>query len=132
MFGSVSEWFYKGLVGIRPADDAVGFDHVAIAPYPFVETTHGVDWAKGSYRSVRGTIKCEWRRQGNGFELEVTVPPNVRATVIMPTSDPASVTEQGTPVAKAKGVNSARPVAGGLSLEVGSGSYEFASRVAPR
>ncbi len=44
-------------------------------------------WARARYRSVRGEITSGWRRDGDAFELEVTIPPNARGTVVLPFGD---------------------------------------------
>ena len=59
MFGSVSEWFYKALAGIKPAPDAVGFDKIIIEPQPVGD----LKWVKASYDSVHGKILSEWGRK---------------------------------------------------------------------
>jgi alpha-L-rhamnosidase len=100
MFGSVSEWFYKALVGIRPADDAVGFDRVVIRPSIVGDLT----WARGAYESIRGRVACEWRLADGKLELEVVVPVGVTATVYVPMRPGSQVTESGRPVGGEAGV----------------------------
>ena len=75
MFGSVSEWFYRSLLGINPA--LPGFKKSVIKPQPAGDLT----WAKGSYRSVMGTITSDWKKSGDRFELKVSIPPNTTAEV---------------------------------------------------
>ncbi len=77
MFGSVSEWMMKWLGGIQPAEDAVGFDRIVIAPQP----VEGLDWVKSSYRSIRGQIVSNWKRVGKSVEYTIVIPPNCSATV---------------------------------------------------
>ncbi len=76
-FGDISAWLVNDIVGIRKDDLAPGFGHIIIAPH-FVE---GLDWAKASYKSVRGLIKAGWEKDGDKVNLEVTVPENTTATV---------------------------------------------------
>ncbi len=78
MFGSIDEWFYRSLLGINPA--APGFEKVIIKPQPVGDLT----WAKGSYKSINGSIKSEWQIEQNQFKLEVTIPPNTSAQVYVP------------------------------------------------
>ena len=78
MFGSVSEWFYKAIGGIRPAPDAVGFDKIIIKPQPVED----LKWVKASYNSVRGKIATAWERKDGKFELHVTIPVNASASVV--------------------------------------------------
>ncbi|NLX23099.1 MAG: family 78 glycoside hydrolase catalytic domain [Phycisphaerae bacterium] len=94
MFGSVSEWFYKALAGIRPADDAVGFDRVVIRPSIVGDLT----WARGAYESIRGRVACEWRLADGKLELDVVVPVGATATVYVPVRPGSQVSESGRPV----------------------------------
>ncbi|HJO03110.1 MAG TPA: family 78 glycoside hydrolase catalytic domain [Acidobacteriota bacterium] len=124
MFGSVSEWFYKGIGGIRPCPEAVGFDRFYIEPNP-VGTLR---WAEARYRSARGSIVSDWRVENDELLLEIEVPVNTRAEVRLPTRDPEAVTESGGPASEADGVRSL-PVARdqGARFDLGSGRYRFAA-----
>lgn len=89
MFGSIDEWFYRSLLGINPATP--GFNAITIKPQPAGDLT----WAKGSYRSIKGTITTDWKITGDKFQLSVKIPANTRATVWIPTSNPTGVIEKG-------------------------------------
>ena len=79
MFGSVSQWFFQWLGGIRPAADAVGFDKILIAPQPCGDLT----WATSEYKSCRGLIKSSWKKDQAVFTLKVTIPVGATATVFV-------------------------------------------------
>ena len=81
MFGSVSEWFYKSLLGIQQAEKSVAFSNIVIKPSVVGDLT----WAKGSYHSVRGRISSSWWRFGDDIHLTVEIPANTTATVYLPT-----------------------------------------------
>lgn len=70
--------------GIRPATP--GYGHVIIAPEP-----GELEWARVVYRSVRGQIASAWRREGDELRLEVEIPANVTATVVVPGGETAEV-----------------------------------------
>jgi alpha-L-rhamnosidase len=125
MFGSVSEWFYKGLAGINPAPEAVGFDQIIIKPQP----VNGLDWARASYDSVHGKMISEWQRTGDRFHLHVRVPVGAAATVFLPAHTLEQVTEGGKPLARAPGVQILRSEAGRRVIAIGSGDYQFESRL---
>ena len=124
MFGSVSQWFFNFLGGIRPAADAVGFDKILIAPQPVGD----LQWVKASYQSARGTVVCEWKKSAGLLELRVTVPVGATATVWVPAMDAAGVTEGGKPTAQAEGVKFLRQETSAAVYSVGGGSYVFVSR----
>jgi alpha-L-rhamnosidase len=123
MFGSVSEWFYKALAGIRPAPDAVGFDKIIIQPQPVGD----LKWVRASYNSVRGKIVSEWQRQAGHFELHLLVPVGSSATLVLPAQDRPRITESGKPLERAPGVQFLRMEDGKAILALGSGEYRFVS-----
>lgn len=75
-FGSVSQWYFEYLLGIRPFDP--GFKTIEIEPHVEAAT-----WAKGSYHSMYGPIRCEWNR-GEKLTLTVEIPANTSAIIVIP------------------------------------------------
>ena len=124
-FGAVSEWMFSRLAGIRAA--APGYRRITIAPEspsPISDFEQKpIDWVYASYLSIRGTISVRWKRGGDAFTLEVTIPPNTGATVSLPARNAASVTEGG------KGVKVDSFVNGKASIAVESGTYRFRSEI---
>ena len=125
MFGSVSEWFYKTLAGVRVADDSVGCNHVWIAPKP----TADLSFARGTYDSVRGLIVSDWKRSATQFRLKTTVPIGTTATVILPTRSLKDISEGGKPLNSSEGLHVINETADGVTVEVGSGDYDFVCKM---
>jgi alpha-L-rhamnosidase len=75
-FGTVGQWYYEYLVGIRAL--APGFKRILIEPHP-----SGIEAAEATYHSMYGPIHCAWT-QANGFALQVTIPANATALVKLP------------------------------------------------
>jgi alpha-L-rhamnosidase len=88
-----------------------------------------VTWAKGEYDSIHGRITSSWRLEGTRFLLEVSIPANTSATVVLPAVNASSVTESGKPAKQADGVRFLRLEDGQAWLELESGQYRFASAV---
>ena len=80
MFGSVVAWFYRTLAGIRYDEAEPGMKHIVIAPQP----VGGLIYCSGSYQSLYGPVRSDWRIEADSFELTVEVPANTTATVILP------------------------------------------------
>jgi alpha-L-rhamnosidase len=78
--GSVGEWMYRNILGINPDNENPGYEHFILQPHPGGTLT----WAKGSYNSIRGEIAVSWKIEGNAFILDVEIPANTVATVILP------------------------------------------------
>jgi alpha-L-rhamnosidase len=119
MFGSISEWFYRSLLGINAL--VPGFEKIQIKPQPAGDLT----WAKGSYQSIRGTIQSDWKRDKNDFELRVSIPANATAEVWIPAKENSSITEGGKKLADTNGAKLLRYQDGYAVLETGSGTYDF-------
>jgi alpha-L-rhamnosidase len=119
MFGSVSQWMIERVGGVAVAADAVAGDRVTIAP----SVVGPVRWAKTTYRSPRGPVRCDWRVDDGVLRLNIDVPPGVKALVTVPTPDPSRVTESGLPIADAPGVTPSP--SGPAVFTIESGRYSF-------
>jgi alpha-L-rhamnosidase len=121
--GSCGEYLFGGVGGIRPASP--GYKTILIDPviHP------GLTWARAHYDSIQGRIATAWKLEGKRLALEVTVPANTTATVCVPATDKASVTESGRSIQDAAGVKYLRQEDGKAVFEVGSGTYKFASEI---
>lgn len=75
-FGSVGEFYYQYILGIRP--EKPGFAKLHFAPYPD-ERLGGVS---GSYLSVAGKIESAWRYGTDGCHIRLATP--VEAVVLLP------------------------------------------------
>jgi len=82
MLGHAQSWFYEHLAGIQVDLTRPSPDQITIRPSPVGDVT----WVKASYQSIFGPVACHWQRQLTTFHLELSLPPNVRATVQMPTA----------------------------------------------
>lgn len=127
MLGQINEWFYHDLAGIQPDPAGPGFKRIVIKP----AIVGDLAWVKAAYASPHGRIASAWRREGYRVTLEITIPVNTTATVHVPVSDPAAVTEGGKPAAQARGVRARPAISGYAVFEVGSGSYRFSGTVPP-
>lgn len=121
--GCVGFWFYEALAGIRPDPDAPGFKRFLIQP----SVVGALTCASATHDSMHGRMQSAWRRDGERFTLEISVPANTTASVSVPTRDAESVTESGAPASKADGVTFLRIESGRAIYSVGSGSYSFHS-----
>jgi alpha-L-rhamnosidase len=119
--GSCGEYLFGYVGGIRPFSP--GYQTIAIAPV----VGDGLSWAKTSYQSMQGEIATAWKKEGNSLVLEVTVPANTTARVRVPSGTPEQVTEGGKPLAKVPGIHVLRQESDSVTVEIGSGTYRFAS-----
>ncbi|MDR2848958.1 MAG: glycoside hydrolase family 78 protein [Verrucomicrobiota bacterium] len=121
LIGDLVIWFYETLGGIASDPAQPGFKHIVMRPQPLGDLA----FVKAAHESPYGPVRSEWSRKGGAFDWRIEVPPNTSATVYIPASDPAAVTEGGKPLARAKGVTNLRTEPGAVVLTVGSGAYRF-------
>ena len=76
--GSVVNWLHTTVGGISPLKP--GWRRILVRPVPGGTLT----WAEASLESAYGLIKSRWEIEGNTFKLELEVPPNTKAMVILP------------------------------------------------
>lgn len=80
MLGHLMEWFYSGLGGIYQTENSVAYSNVVIAPKP----VGNIQWVKCSYNSSKGIISSEWIIKENTFILNIEIPGEVSAKIIIP------------------------------------------------
>lgn len=121
LLGDLIVWFYEYVAGIQNRAGRTGFRDIHMQPHLAGELDH----VTASYHSVQGVIKSAWRKQGNTFEWDITIPGNSKALVYIPAKERKQVTESGNNLSKARGVKYVRQENGYIVLEVGSGDYRF-------
>jgi alpha-L-rhamnosidase len=121
MFGSISEWFYKSLLGINAR--APGFTKFDIKPQPAGDLT----WAKGYYDAMVGRIVSDWHTEGVKFYLNVSIPANTKALVYVPSLAKFQVTEKGRPAESSEGLNFKEYMDSYAVYEAVPGNYSFTS-----
>ncbi len=115
MFGSISEWFFRSLLGINPASP--GFKKMILKPQPAGDLT----WAKGTYESMHGKIKSDWKIAGGQFSWDISIPPNTTALVYVPSAEGKDLKVDGTALRNIKYED------GYAVAEFGSGDYSIVS-----
>jgi len=122
MMGSVGSWLYKYLLGIIPDAGHPGFERFVLRPY----IPEDLQYADGSYQSVKGEIRSSWRKKKGTLEYQVSVPANSIATVYIPTKDVRSIMEGGRRITK--DCKFLRMEGLAAVYEIGSGDYQFTSK----
>ena len=130
MFGSVGAWFYQALGGITPETPC--YERIRIAPQIVRDLTS----VSATVETVRGTISSSWSHMPGTITLEVAIPVNSTATVVIPKDNEATdltllegdhaVWENGKFVPGTPGITgTSQTKEGNLVIEVGSGRYAF-------
>lgn len=84
---SIGMWFIQGLGGIRWDENEPGYKHIVINP----GVVDGLNYVKSKQHSPYGTIVSNWTRKGGRVEFDITVPPNSRATIVLPGNESIDV-----------------------------------------
>jgi alpha-L-rhamnosidase len=121
MLGHLMEWFYSGLAGIRPADDAIAFNKIEIRP----ETVGDVTGAKANYQSPYGNIVSSWKKDKTQFKLEVSIPVNTTASIFLPVKSNAAITVDGQNIKTRHDLKFVGYHDGKAEIKAGSGNYTF-------
>ncbi len=70
--GALVEWLYGGMLGIQVDGD----NHFSLGPI----IGKGIDWAKGTYRSIYGPLSLSWKKEGEKTSFHIEVPGNCSAS----------------------------------------------------
>lgn len=79
-FGSVGNYFFQYILGISQAGSGTSYEHFIIRP----TVLGSLSYAKGSYEGINGKIEVYWRKENGGIHLEVSVPANTKADIVLP------------------------------------------------
>lgn len=132
MFGSVGSWFYRALAGINLEQESVGYRHIRIQPQIVRDLTS----VSGTMETIRGRVSCSWTHSPGTIALDVTIPVNSDAKIVIPKDEYMTevtiseggriVFEKGRYVPGAAGLTGATAEKNGdVVFDVGSGSYSF-------
>ena len=119
MFAGINASFMTDLAGIEPLSP--GYAEVGVAPV----APAGLEHVAASLQTVRGEVASSWRRSGDDFELDVTVPADATAEVTVPTRPGDEVRESGVEAGASEGVAFVRDEGTARVYRTGSGTFHF-------
>ena len=112
------------MVGIDTYEDGVGYKHIKIQPH----IGGGFTNAFASLQTYYGTLSSGWKIEGGKIIVDAEIPANATATIYIPSSDTASVTENGIAISSVKDISVMGSENGYVILQTGSGKYHFEAR----
>ena len=80
-YGAVGDWLYRRLVGLD--NDVEGYKHFVVKPY----IGGGFTFAKIKKNTPYGIIEAGWNLENNILTMNVSVPVNTTATIVLPGHD---------------------------------------------
>jgi alpha-L-rhamnosidase len=118
LLGDLVVWMYEDLGGIRNEEGSTGYHKLMMHPY----FPNGLNHVAATYESPYGKVSSSWTRNGNDFTWTVNVPANASATLDIPSN--FNVNPKAS---KNSGIHSVKSENGNTVIEIGSGSYTFAT-----
>ena len=123
-YGSIGNWMYKVVAGIDMDPALPAYKKIKIEPkFAGFSFTH----AKATYQSMYGKILSSWNLTSEVVEIEVEIPANTTAEILLPKARLADVLE-GNEQLVSGDIHSYMETIEGVRLTVGSGSYHFRYR----
>ncbi|MET6998230.1 family 78 glycoside hydrolase catalytic domain [Chitinophaga defluvii] len=111
--GHILEWFYEGIAGIRQDKQSVAFKNIIIQP----QVVGAITSASGSFHSPYGWIKSNWELKQNMFSIDIEIPVNTQAKVILPARSNSKIWMNGRKLDGWKWDNET------VTLQVNAGKY---------
>lgn len=118
-YGAVGDWMYRTVAGI--SETAPGYKEISIAPKP----GGGLKSVSAELETIYGKVKSAWSVEGGKTKIDIVIPPNTTAKVVLPGTGNAVITESNISLQKAKGLSNIKKVANDTELSLGSGTYRF-------
>jgi alpha-L-rhamnosidase len=125
LVGDLVIWLYENLAGIQPDPEQPGFKHILMRPTPVGD----LRFVRAQHQTVHGAITSHWRRTGDAFQWDVTLPPNTTATLSIPATDAQSIRQNGRSALQAPGLRFIKMQGDRAVFEAGSGQYRLQSRM---
>lgn len=120
--GAIGDWLYRTVAGIDVDPNSVGYKRIRIKPRMGGSLKH----AEGSVETYYGTIRSKWEILQHSKVVEVEIPPNTKASVVLPTSDITAIKLNGQPLQPgSKNVRQASESEKEICVDLGSGIYRF-------
>jgi len=118
-YGAIGDWMYRVVAGLDTYEDGPGYKHIKIQPH----IGGGLTNASASLQTYYGKASSGWKIEGNKIILDVEIPANTKATVLIPVDNPDLIKENGIPLSK--DIEVTRTEKGYIGLNIGSGTYHF-------
>jgi alpha-L-rhamnosidase len=120
-YGAIGQWMYEGIAGISPLEP--GYKKILIAPKPGEQ----LEYASAEYNSVYGVIASNWKKNGHQLELDVTIPPNTTAKIVLPVDAKMNLLLNGKPFQDSDDLELISRKSNKMVIQANPGSYTFKS-----
>ena len=118
-YGAIGRWMYERIAGIKPLE--AGYKKIEIAPIPGGPLTS----ASASYDSPYGKVSSSWKIEDGTLNLQVIIPSNTIAKVIIPGNTNKDLFLNGKIVQDDSKMKLIKRGNTAFELEVSAGNYNF-------
>ena len=122
-YGAIGEWMYERIAGIAPLE--AGYKSIRIAPEPRQPLTS----AAASVNTPYGKVSSSWEVSNNEFKLEVVIPPNTSAKVIIPVNTQNELMLNGVSFKENSNIKLLNTNNDAFELLVQPGNYKFIAKL---
>jgi alpha-L-rhamnosidase len=120
-YGAVAEWIYRYAAGVDTSSSDAGFHTVYLHP-TFDSRLSNLDF---TYQSPYGTLRSAWSVHGTKVSWTITIPPNARARLPLPSNEASAFSIDGEPLKHTSKLLLSSSEGGTEVYELPSGTYSF-------
>ncbi|MFD2215716.1 alpha-L-rhamnosidase [Metabacillus endolithicus] len=121
-YGSIGNWLYTDVAGLSMDNATPAFKRIRIQPkFAGTEFTH----AKAVYESMYGKVVSSWSLTQDDVEINIEIPPNTTAEILLPFASISDVLESNLLLADSQSIYNYKENFEGVCVSVGSGRYHF-------
>jgi len=120
-YGAVAEWIYRYAAGVDTSSSDAGFHTVYLHP-TFDSRLSNLDF---TYQSPYGTLHSAWSVHGTKVSWTITIPPNAKARLPLPSSEASAFSIDGEPLSHTSKLLLSSSEGGTEVYELPSGTYSF-------
>ncbi|HVT85644.1 MAG TPA: glycoside hydrolase family 78 protein [Chitinophagaceae bacterium] len=120
-YGAIGDFMYRVVTGIDTYEDAPGYKHISIHPH----IGGGLTYANADLQTYYGKISSRWKTDNGKIVLDVEIPANTSADVVLPVPDVSNITESGIALNSLKDIKILGQQNRNVTIHIGSGSYHF-------
>ncbi|MDB5110262.1 MAG: Alpha-L-rhamnosidase, partial [Mucilaginibacter sp.] len=121
-YGAIGDWMYRVMAGLNTDETTnTGYKHIIIAPHIGGKLT----MVNAQLETLYGTVQSKWQVKDNQFAIDVVIPPNTLADIILPKAADTEVNDNAGPINIAKTLKSIHKEGKDTKITVGSGTYHF-------
>ncbi|MBB4080681.1 alpha-L-rhamnosidase [Lewinella aquimaris] len=120
-YGAVGDWLYRTVAGLDTDASEPGYRRLKLRPRPGGSLTD----ATAELLTPYGPAASGWQLSDAGLTVNITVPPNTTAELVLPDATAERVELDGELLTGGNGVHEVQQTDKNVTVLLGSGSYRF-------